>query len=138
MDLRKELYLYTPCRFPPREETALRLIALSCFGLALFVTVGAIRALTGAQEAVHSPAGIVLAAASLVIMPFLSWAQRRAGRELESRSAVADSSGPWFRFARFFQGFRQRVSARSGRQDVRIWQGSLTPNDSIRSVRRAW
>jgi divalent metal cation (Fe/Co/Zn/Cd) transporter len=30
-------------------------------------------------------------ALSVVIMPFLSWAQRRAGRELGSASAVADS-----------------------------------------------
>lgn len=35
--------------------------------------------------------GIVLAAVSLVVMPFLSAAQRRAGRELGSASAVADS-----------------------------------------------
>jgi hypothetical protein len=35
--------------------------------------------------------GIILAAVSLAVMPFLSWAQRRAGRELGSRSAVADS-----------------------------------------------
>ena len=42
-------------------------------------------------EARHSPIGIVLAAASLVIMPVLSYAQRRAGRELGSLSAVADS-----------------------------------------------
>jgi len=36
--------------------------------------------------------GIVLAAVSLVVMPLLSWAQkRRTGRELGSRSAVADS-----------------------------------------------
>jgi hypothetical protein len=35
--------------------------------------------------------GIILAAVSLVVMPFLSLAQRRAGRELGSRSAVADS-----------------------------------------------
>lgn len=33
----------------------------------------------------------MLAGASLVIMPVLSWAQRRTGRELGSRSAVADS-----------------------------------------------
>jgi divalent metal cation (Fe/Co/Zn/Cd) transporter len=32
-----------------------------------------------------------LAAASLTIMPLLSYAQRRAGRELGSTSAVADS-----------------------------------------------
>lgn len=35
--------------------------------------------------------GIVLAAASLAVIPFLSLAQRRAGRELGCRSAVADS-----------------------------------------------
>lgn len=35
--------------------------------------------------------GIVLAALSLLVMPFLSAAQRRAGRELGSASAVADS-----------------------------------------------
>ncbi|MGU3497594.1 cation transporter [Mycobacterium sp. C31M] len=74
-----------------REKVALRIIAFSFFGLALFVTVDAVRALTGAEQARHSPIGIGLAAASLLIMPVLSWAQRRAGRELGSRSAVADS-----------------------------------------------
>ena len=33
----------------------------------------------------------MLVAISVVVMPFLSWAQRRAGRELGSASAVADS-----------------------------------------------
>ena len=42
-------------------------------------------------EARPSTVGIVLAALSLAIMPVLSWAQRRAGRELGSLSAVADS-----------------------------------------------
>ena len=42
-------------------------------------------------EARPSPIGIALASASLVIMPALSLAQRRAGRELGSQSAVADS-----------------------------------------------
>ena len=35
--------------------------------------------------------GIALASVSLAVMPFLSLAQRRAGRELGSHSAVADS-----------------------------------------------
>ncbi|MGW0159234.1 cation transporter [Mycobacterium sp. NPDC003323] len=74
-----------------REKVALRIIAFSFFGLALFVTVDAVRTLTGAEEARHSSIGIGLAALSLVIMPVLSWAQRRAGRELGSLSAVADS-----------------------------------------------
>jgi divalent metal cation (Fe/Co/Zn/Cd) transporter len=74
-----------------REKIALRIIAFSFFGLAAYVTVDAIRALLGVGEARHSTVGIVLAALSLVIMPVLSYAQRRAGRELGSLSAVADS-----------------------------------------------
>ena len=74
-----------------RERKALRVIALSFFALAAYVTVDAVRALTGTGEAEHSVPGIVLAALSLLIMPFLSAAQRRTGREIGSASAVADS-----------------------------------------------
>ncbi|MFL0243025.1 cation transporter [Mycobacterium sp. SMC-17] len=74
-----------------REKTALRVIAFSFFALAAYVTIDAIRALLGFGEAQHSTIGIVLAVASLIVMPVLSYTQRRAGRELGSRSAVADS-----------------------------------------------
>jgi divalent metal cation (Fe/Co/Zn/Cd) transporter len=74
-----------------RERAALRVIAVSFFALAAYVTVEALRSLFGAAEATPSTVGIVLAAVSLLVMPFLSYAQRRAGRELGSASAVADS-----------------------------------------------
>ena len=74
-----------------RERTALRLIALSFFALAAYVTAESLRALLGAAEAMPSTLGIVLAACSLLIMPLLSHAQRHAGRELGSLSAIADS-----------------------------------------------
>ena len=74
-----------------REKAALRFIALSFFALAAYVAVDAVLALLGFGEARPSLTGIVLAAASLAVMPVLSLAQRRAGRELGSRSAVADS-----------------------------------------------
>ncbi len=74
-----------------RERTALRVIAFSFFGLAAFVAVDATRTLLGAAEPAHSTIGIVLAAVSLAVMPFLSWVERRTGRELGSASAVADS-----------------------------------------------
>jgi divalent metal cation (Fe/Co/Zn/Cd) transporter len=74
-----------------REKTALRFIAISFFALAAYVSVDAALSLLGVREARPSLIGIVLAASSLVIMPVLSLAQRRAGRELGSRSAVADS-----------------------------------------------
>jgi divalent metal cation (Fe/Co/Zn/Cd) transporter len=74
-----------------RERTTLRIIAVSFFALAAYVTVESVRALTGQEQAAHSTIGIVLAAVSLAVMPVLSGAQRRAGRELGSRSAVVDS-----------------------------------------------
>ena len=67
------------------------LIAVSFFGLALFVSIDSVRALLGASEPEHSTVGIVLAAVSLAVMPLLSWFERRTGRELGSASAVADS-----------------------------------------------
>jgi divalent metal cation (Fe/Co/Zn/Cd) transporter len=74
-----------------REKAALRFIAFSFFALALYVVIDAVQSLLGMGEARPSAIGIGLAAASLVIMPVLSLAQRRAGRELGSLSAVADS-----------------------------------------------
>jgi divalent metal cation (Fe/Co/Zn/Cd) transporter len=74
-----------------REKAALRFIAMSFFALAAYVAVEAVLSLVGVSEARPSLIGIVLASASLVIMPVLSLAQRRAGRELGSLSAVADS-----------------------------------------------
>ena len=74
-----------------REKVALKVIACSFFALAVFVAVDAVRSLTGVGEAQPSPVGLVLAAVSLAVMPVLSLTQRRAGRELGSRSAVADS-----------------------------------------------
>ncbi len=74
-----------------REKTALRVIALSFFALAAYVSVESLRSLLGTGEARHSTIGLVLAATSLLVMPLLSFGQRRAGRELGSRTAVADS-----------------------------------------------
>jgi divalent metal cation (Fe/Co/Zn/Cd) transporter len=74
-----------------RERAALRVIALSFFALAGYVGVESVRALAEAGEAAPSRIGILLAAVSLLVMPLLSRAQRRAGRDLGSRSAVADS-----------------------------------------------
>lgn len=55
------------------------------------LSVDAVLSLLGTREPEHSPVGIAIAALSLVVMPFLSWFERRTGRELGSASAVADS-----------------------------------------------
>ena len=75
-----------------RERQALRLMALSFFALAAYVTLESLRALVGGHDPDPSPVGIGLAIASLAIMPFLSWAQRRTGKALGSDAVVADST----------------------------------------------
>jgi divalent metal cation (Fe/Co/Zn/Cd) transporter len=75
-----------------RERQALRLMAFSFFALAAYVTVESVRSLVSGHDPDPSPVGIGLALASLAIMPFLSWAQRRTGRALGSYAVVADST----------------------------------------------
>ncbi|RKN38243.1 cation transporter [Micromonospora endolithica] len=74
-----------------RERLALRLIAVSFFALAAWVTVDATRSLLGGERAETSPIGIGIAAASVIVMPLLVWAKRRTGRELGSATVIADS-----------------------------------------------
>ncbi|MET8846398.1 cation transporter [Amycolatopsis sp. NPDC004625] len=74
-----------------RERRALRAIAISFFALAIYVTAEAAGTFFTGTVPETSRTGIVLAAVSLAVMPALSAAQRRAGRELGSASAVADS-----------------------------------------------
>ena len=74
-----------------RERRALRLIALSFFALATYVAIESLRALFDGHAAATSTVGIAVATVSLVVMPGLSWAQRRTGRALGSTTVVADS-----------------------------------------------
>jgi len=75
-----------------RERRALRLMAISFFGLAAYVTAESVRALVAGHEPDASLVGIALASVSLVVMPVLSWAQRQTGRSLGSNAVVADST----------------------------------------------
>lgn len=74
-----------------REKVALRVIAFSFFALAAYVLVDTGLSLMRGADAEHSTVGIILAAVSLVVMPALSWFERRTGRELGSATAIADS-----------------------------------------------
>lgn len=75
-----------------RERQALRIMALAFFGLAAYITLESIRSLIGGSDPETSSVGIGLAIASLFVMPFLSWAQRRTGRALGSNAVVADGT----------------------------------------------
>jgi divalent metal cation (Fe/Co/Zn/Cd) transporter len=75
-----------------RERTALRIIAVSFFALAAYVSVESVRALLGTDRTEHSTVGLVLAAVSLAVMPVLSAAQRRAGRNSGRRRRLPTPS----------------------------------------------
>jgi len=79
-------------RDPERwEKGTLRVIAVAFFALGGYVIVTSLLALVGGVDPAHSTLGIVITAISIAVMPFLSYAERRAGRELGSATAVADS-----------------------------------------------
>lgn len=73
------------------ERATLRVIAVAFFALAAWVSLNAVLGLLGIWTAEHSPAGIAIAVASIIVMPALALWERRTGRELGSASVVADS-----------------------------------------------
>lgn len=75
-----------------RERQALRLIAVSFFALAAYVGFESTRALLFGLEPEPSSVGIGLAIASLIIMPGISFMQRRTGRALGSNAVYADGT----------------------------------------------
>lgn len=79
-------------RDPERwEKPTLRVIAVAFFALAVYVTASSALSLLGGDRPEHSTVGLVLTALSVVIMPLVSFAERRAGVEIGAATAVADS-----------------------------------------------
>lgn len=74
------------------ERGTLRVIAVAFFALAVSVIASSAATLLLRIEPSHSTLGLVITALSVAIMPLLSYAERRAGRELGSATAVADSN----------------------------------------------
>lgn len=79
-------------RDPERwEKPTLRVIAVAFFALAVYVASSSALSLLGGERPEHSTVGLVLTAISVVVMPLVSFAERRAGVEMGSATAVADS-----------------------------------------------
>jgi divalent metal cation (Fe/Co/Zn/Cd) transporter len=75
------------------ERRAVRLIALSFYGIAVYVTLDAALALLGLRdEPQRSPLGLAITALSLLIMPGLAWAKRRVAVRLNSVALRADAA----------------------------------------------
>ncbi|MEY2478235.1 MAG: hypothetical protein QOG87_3550 [Actinomycetota bacterium] len=75
----------------PADALATRAIAVSLGVLAVYVAADALRHLAGGSHPDASVPGVVLAAASLMVMPFLARAKRRLAPVLGSAAAVADA-----------------------------------------------
>ncbi|GAA1236370.1 cation transporter [Microbacterium phyllosphaerae] len=79
-------------RDPERwEKPTLRVIAVAFFALAIYVAASSALSLISGDRPAHSTVGLVLTALSVVIMPLVSLAERRAGQEVGSATAIADS-----------------------------------------------
>lgn len=77
---------------PDREQRALRLIAVTFFVLAAYVTAQSVYDIAARQAPDPSLVGIVLTAVSLVVMPALAVAKRRVGERMGSRTVLADAA----------------------------------------------
>lgn len=75
-----------------RETRAARLIGVTFFALALYLTAQSLRDLAGHARPGQSAPGLAVAAAALIAMPLLAVAKRRTGRALASRTLIADSA----------------------------------------------
>ena len=71
------------------ERRAQQLIALSFYGLAVYVVIGSLHAFTGAHPEA-SWVGVGLALVTAPTMPLLARAKRRVGRQLGSRATQSE------------------------------------------------
>lgn len=73
------------------ERRVHRFVGVTFALLAVYVTADGVWTLWGHEEPAHSVVGIILAAASLVIMPLVSWGKLRAAREIGSAALRAEA-----------------------------------------------
>jgi divalent metal cation (Fe/Co/Zn/Cd) transporter len=75
-----------------RQTRAVRLIGVTFFALAAYLTAESIRGLATAARPGQSIPGLAVTAAALIVMPALAIAKRRTGQALGNRTLVADSA----------------------------------------------
>ena len=80
------------------ERQSLRIVGVCFLALAAYVTFESLSELINRKAPEHSIPGIVLASASLVVMPILSRAKKRVGAKLGSRAMNADAKQTDFCF----------------------------------------
>lgn len=75
-----------------KEKLVLRLVAVTFFILAAYVTFEGIRSLLDGEEPDSSPISLVLLVASIIVMPLLAAAKRRVGLALRDNLILADAA----------------------------------------------
>ncbi len=80
-----------PARRQHAERLTLRIVGVCFLALAVYVTWDALEALIGREAPRESVTGIVLAAASLVVMPLLARAKRKVALAMQSGALVAEA-----------------------------------------------
>jgi divalent metal cation (Fe/Co/Zn/Cd) transporter len=75
-----------------RQTRAVRLIGVTFFALATYLTIDSIRDLATGTQPRQSIPGLAVTAAALIVMPALAIAKRRTGKALGNRTLVADSA----------------------------------------------
>jgi cation diffusion facilitator family transporter len=73
------------------ERQAVKLVAITFLILGVYVLVESIRKLILAEIPHPSLPGMIIAVASLTIMPMLAWQKRKTGEQIGSQALVADS-----------------------------------------------
>ncbi len=75
-----------------KERRTLKAVAITFYMLAAYVTFEGIRSLIGGETPDTSIIGLVLLAASVVVMPLLVGAKRRVGEQLRDNLILADAA----------------------------------------------
>ena len=75
-----------------QEKIALRLVAVTFFVLAAYVTVEGVRSLLAGETPESSPVSIVVLVLSLIVMPVLAAAKKKVGTRLGDNLILADAA----------------------------------------------
>lgn len=75
-----------------KERQTLRLVAISFFILAAYVTIEGIRNITTGEKPHNSLVALILLVASLIVMPVLAAAKKRIGLSLHDNLILADAA----------------------------------------------
>jgi len=73
------------------EKRATKFVAITFFILGGYVLFQSIRKLVIEETPEPSLPGIIIATASIIIMPLLTWQKYKTGKQIDSRALVADS-----------------------------------------------